>query len=141
MPCSSTSHTRGSPGPGRDRRITLMTDYRPDNRVGRRGGVCPFEILFEPQSGQGDPAPSHTATPAAAATPTAGAGAARRSRPPRRRRDDPHVAVAATLTASYGDGPPAVTAPTPSSCTRPPTRPTQRHLTAATPTHQPVASR
>ncbi len=67
--------------------------------VGCRGTPCPLEILFEPSRGQGDPAASRTATPAAAATPAAGAGAARRC-------DDPHVAVAATLTASYAAGTP-----------------------------------
>jgi len=75
--------------------------------VGCRGGVCPFEILFEPQSGHGDLAAGRTAGPGVAATLTAGAGAARRTHPAGRRREhDTNLVVAATLTASYAAGTP-----------------------------------
>jgi len=74
--------------------------------VGCRGAPCPFEILFEPQGGQGNPPPGRTSTPGAAATPAAGAGATRRTGPTRRRSEHDHHPVAATLTASYAAGTP-----------------------------------
>ncbi len=75
--------------------------------VGRRGTPCPFEILFEPQGGQGDPAPRGPSGPPVAATLTAGTGTAGRTRPAGRHREDDHnLVVAATLTANYGDGSP-----------------------------------
>jgi hypothetical protein len=116
--------------------MSLFTDYRPDNRVGCRGAPCPFEILFEPQSGQGNPPPGRTSRPGVATTPPAGAGATRRPGPTRRRGEDDHHPVAATLTASYaagtprGDGadtliidPPPGTPPHCSADTRAPTGP------------------
>jgi DNA (cytosine-5)-methyltransferase 1 len=73
--------------------------------AGCRGGVCPFEVLFEPEGSRGDLAAGRPAGPAVAATLTAGSGAARRTRPAGRRREDDHnlvATIAATLTASYG---------------------------------------
>jgi DNA (cytosine-5)-methyltransferase 1 len=74
--------------------------------VGHHRGVCPFEILFEPQSGQGNPPTGRTSRPGATATPPAGAGATRRPRPTGRRGEDDHHPIAATLTASYAAGTP-----------------------------------
>src|SRR6266545_115357 len=87
--------------PQRRRRVLL---------IGHRGAPCPFEILFEPQSGQGNPPPGRTSRPRATATPTGGAGATRRTDPTGPHGEDDHHPVAATLTASYaadtprGDG-------------------------------------
>ncbi len=74
--------------------------------VGGRAGPCPFEILFDPQSGQGDPAPRGSSEPPVAATLTAGTGTAGRTRPAGRHREDDHNLVAATLTANHGDASP-----------------------------------
>jgi DNA-cytosine methyltransferase len=87
--------------------------------VGRRGGVCPFEILFESQGGQGDPAPRGPSAPTVARHPysrhwsnwphTTCRSAPRRRRQPRRRRDPDRQ-----LRRRHA---PAATAPTPSSST------------------------
>jgi DNA (cytosine-5)-methyltransferase 1 len=74
--------------------------------VGRRAAPCPFEILFEPQSGQGNPPPGRTPRPGATTTPPGGAGATRRTGPTGPRSEDDHHPVAATLTASYAAGTP-----------------------------------
>src|SRR6266540_4358164 len=87
--------------PQRRRRVLL---------IGHRGAPCPFEILFAPQGGQGNPPPGRTSTPDATATPPGGAGATRRTDPTGPHGEDDHHRVAATLTASYaadtprGDG-------------------------------------
>jgi site-specific DNA-cytosine methylase len=74
--------------------------------VGCRGGVCPFEILFEPQGSQGDPPAGRTSRPDTAATPPAGVGAPRRTGATGPRGEDGRQPVAATLTASYAAGTP-----------------------------------
>jgi site-specific DNA-cytosine methylase len=74
--------------------------------VGHRGGVCPFEILFEPQGGQGDPAAGRASWPGAAPSTPGGAGATGRPGRAGRRREDDYHPVAATLTASYAAGTP-----------------------------------
>jgi DNA (cytosine-5)-methyltransferase 1 len=68
--------------------------------VGRRGAVCPFEVLFEPQGRPRDPAPRRPPPPSPARTPRAGATGGR-SRPADQRRHDAGR-VATTLTASLG---------------------------------------
>jgi site-specific DNA-cytosine methylase len=74
--------------------------------VGHRGGVRPFEILFEPQGSRGNPPAGSTSRPGTAAITATGAGATRRPRPTRRRGEDDCHPVAATLTASYAAGTP-----------------------------------
>jgi DNA (cytosine-5)-methyltransferase 1 len=74
--------------------------------AGRRGAHCPFEVLFEPPSGQGDPAPGGPSRPAAATAVAAGTATRGRPRPAGRHCGDDHDLVASTLTANYGDGSP-----------------------------------
>jgi DNA (cytosine-5)-methyltransferase 1 len=77
--------------PQRRRRVFL---------VGRRGGICPFQILFEPPGGRGDPAPRRPPPPAGAFPAAGGAGAARRHRPAGPRSD--RVGADLEVTASLG---------------------------------------
>jgi DNA (cytosine-5)-methyltransferase 1 len=71
--------------------------------VGRRGAICPFQVLFEPHSGPGDLAPRRPPPPGPARTAPRGAGAARRHpASPRPDQAGGVAEVAATLTASLG---------------------------------------
>jgi DNA (cytosine-5)-methyltransferase 1 len=74
--------------------------------VGRRGALCPFEVLFEPAGSHRDPAPRRPSRPPAATTPTPGAATAGGAPPAGRDREADSNLLAATLTANYGDGSP-----------------------------------
>ncbi len=80
--------------PQRRRRVFL---------VGRRRAICPFQVLFEPNRGPGNPAPGRPPGPARPRPAAPGAGAAHRH-PTGPRPDQPGgvAEVAATLTASLG---------------------------------------